>query len=115
MHASVVGKSGEKESEPVVVASPDGGDATADKSSYSVGSCTDYKGEKVEKGETTITSVVSASESKVDSENTDRAPGAPSVESSKSSVDPKDTELANSICCQIHTSPNRHDGSSGLE
>ena len=56
MHASVVGKSGENESEPVVVASPGGGDATADKSSYSVGSRTDYKalGEKVEKGETTV-------------------------------------------------------------
>ena len=43
------------------------------------------------------TNVVSASESKIDSESTDRAPGAPSVESSKSSADPKDTELLQSV------------------
>ena len=109
-HASVVGKPGEEESEPVVVTSPGGSDAIANKSS--VGSRTDDKSEKVDKGETTTTSVVSASESKVDSESAGSTPGVPSADSSQPSADPKDTELVGSICCQIHTSPNRYDGSS---
>ena len=55
-----------------MVASSGGSDAIADKSS--VGSRID------DKGETTITSLVSASESKVDSDSTDSTPGAPSVD-----------------------------------
>ena len=91
-HASVVGKAGEKGAEPVVVTYPGSGDVTADKSS--VGSGTGDKSERGEKVKTTSSSVLSASESKADSESSDSTPG---VSGSKLTTDPKETELVQSV------------------
>ena len=80
----MVGKAGEKEAEPVVVTYPGGGDVTADKSSVRSGTCD--KSERGEMVKTTNSSVLSASESKADSESSDSTPG---VSSSKLTTDPK--------------------------